>query len=195
MSQPPDPPAPYEEFYAVRVDRADLAAKPASRDVYLTDSGRFGPISRAAMYPSIETAEQAIAARQDRNRFSFTVEFCTRERKMEEFDEETGFLRGLMAIPYPYRRTAYNWARGRDVRAILLRDSEEVYERHRKYLLDYDIDITRPSDIVILRPKKRRLKINDDIQKYKDGPKAYFVSKAERPSGGGPVNSKDNNKD
>ena len=169
MSQPP---APFDEFFAIRVDRADSAAKPARRDVYLAESGAFGPISRAAMFPSIEAAEQAITAREDREQFSFSVEFCTRERKSEETDEETTFLRSLMAIPYPYRRTAYNWVRGRDVREILLRDSEEVYERHRKYLLDYDIDITRPSDIVIMRPKRRRLKINDDLEKYRDGPKA-----------------------
>ena len=188
MSQPPSP---FDEFYAVRVKRPENGAKLSSRDVYLTESGSFGPISRSAMFDSIESAEQAIALRTDRDQYDFSVEFCTRERKSDETDEETTFLRGLMAIPYPYRRTAYNWVRGRDVREILLRDSEEVYERHRQHLLDFDIDITQPSAIVIMRPKRRRLKVNDEIEKYKDGPKAYFVSRAERPSGGGPNRDKD----
>lgn len=177
-------PGHFDEFYAVRVQRLTPRAgdNPPSRDVYLAENDRFGPISRARSFASIEAAEAAIAAHPGHDRFRFSVEFCTRERRNEtENDETTDFLQRLMDIPYPYRRTAYNWVRGRDVRKILLRDSEEVYERHRRHLLDFDIDITRNSPVVILKPK-RELKINKYLKEDKNAPRRYFVSQAERPS-------------
>ena len=88
-----------------------------------------------------------------------------------------------MEIPYPYRRTAYNWMRGKDVITLLRSESDEVYERHHNFLLDYDIDISEASQVVLISAKKKlSSKVYHD-ELPDNAPRQFFASPEQRPSG------------
>jgi len=170
-----------EEFYVVQV-RPQAAAGP-SEAAFVADDGSLGSFRTARRFASLGEAEAHIAAREDRREHVFLVQMCTRERPTPETpDDGLGrMLRRLMEIPPPYRRTAYNWLRGRNVKALLTGQSQEVFERHRRLLLEHGIDISRPSAVVLMRPRRRR-PIPIDAGTGADGPRQYVAAPDQRPT-------------
>ena len=173
------------EFYVIRVKRkvsdAPQTARPA-REVFITTNNSFGAISKARAFDSIEDAETYLAQRRNHGQYDFQIQYCTLFTPPREDDPIKTITDELMQIPYPYRRTAYNWYRGRDVVALLQRESDEVFERHRKLLLDYGIDITSKSDVVLLGRSKRRKKSLSPPQPTGSSPRQYFAYPAQRPA-------------
>jgi hypothetical protein len=173
-----------EEFYVIRVKRKvsdpRKAVRPA-REVFITANDLFGAVSKARAFDTIEKAEAYLAQRNDRDRYDFQIQYCTLFKPPQEDDPIQTITDELMQIPYPYRRTAYNWYRGRDVEALLKRDSDEVYQRHRKLLLDYGIDITSKSDVVLLGRSRKRKKSLTQLQPAGSSPRQYFAYPAQRP--------------
>lgn len=174
--------APYDTFYAVRVERRAPDKGPTRRPIYLNTRDGFGSLRQARQFDTIESAEAHLRIRPDRDRYRFLVEFCTRERPRDTDDPTANFLQRLMDIPQPYRRSAYNWVRGRDVIELLQRQSQEVMERHRRFLLDYDIDIREKSPVVAMKPRRGRFNINTGGSPASAGPKQYCVPRSQRPS-------------
>lgn len=170
-----------EEYFVIRVEHRVTERQPdlATRDIFLDKQDRLVPLKQARQFVTAEEAERHIQQLPAQDHYQFIIQFCSRERKSENPDEFAKFIDRIMEIPYPYRRTAYNWLRGRDVKALLLRESEEVYQRHRKVLLDHDIDITRKSDIILLKPKRKKFKI--DARQPDGAPRQYFAYPDQKP--------------
>lgn len=173
-----------KEFYVIRVKRkvSDTSqAMTTVREVYINANNSFGAVSKARSFDSIEDAEAYLAQRHDHDRYDFQIQYCSLFTPPQEDDPIQTITDELMQIPYPYRRTAYNWYRGRNVVALLRRESEEVYQRHRKLLLDYGIDIATNSDVVLLgRTRKRKRSLNP-VQSAGSSPRQYFAYPAQRP--------------
>ena len=177
-------PAEIEEFYVIRVKRKATDAHKAmtpERDVFISRSDSFGAVSKAKGFDNIEAAEAYLLQREDRDRYLFQIQYCTLVKPPQEDDPIKTITDTLMQIPYPYRRTAYNWYRGRDVEMLLKRESDEVYQRHQKLLLDYDIDITTKSDVILLGPSRKRKKSTLQPQAYSTSPRQYFAYPDQRP--------------
>jgi hypothetical protein len=179
-----------QEYYVVRVEGLAGGADPdrgRGRERFVEPQGGFGPISRAKRFRTAEAAERYIAERSDSQSYRFVVQLCARIRRGSHDDPLSQLVDRMMEIPQPYRRSAYNWLRGRDVRALLLRESEEVYERHRKVLLDHDIDISRPSRVVLMKRRRRGpIPINRGTPMGEDGPTQLIPNASQRVRGGEP---------
>ena len=177
-------PARIDEYYVIRVRRkvSDIHKRVTpEREVFVNSRDSFGAVNKARAFASIDAAEAYLAQRKDHDRYEFQIQYCTLFKPPQEDDPIKTITDELMQIPYPYRRTAYNWYRGRDVKALLLRESEEVYQRHQKILLDYGIDIRSNSDVILLgRPRKRK-KIFKQSQLTANSPRQYFAYPAQRP--------------
>lgn len=170
------------EYYVIRVERHLTAEQPelARRDIFVGQQANLTSIKHARQFDSIEHAEDYINSIGAQDRYQFIIQFCTRHKQSEADDPLTNLLQAMMDIPYPYRRTAYNWVRGKDVKQILLRDSQEVYERHCKVLLEHDIDITKKSDLILFKPKRQgKIRINNPDSVT--APRQYFAYPAQRP--------------
>lgn len=177
-------PAEIEEFYVIRVKRKATDAHKAmtpERDVFISRSDSFGAVNKAKGFDSIEAAEAYLSQRKDRDRYQFQIQYCTLVKPPQEDDPIKTIADELMQIPYPYRRTAYNWYRGRDVEMLLKRESHEVYQRHQKMLLDYGIDITTKSDVILLGPSRKRKKSTIRPQTGSTSPRQYFAYPDQRP--------------
>lgn len=171
-----------EEFFVIRIERQLSEHQPrlAKRDIFLGEGNQLVPIKQARHFTSAEDAAQHIEQLDDNSeRFRYIIQFCSHRPPNESPDEIESLINRIMEIPYPYRRTAYNWLRGRDVQALLRRESEEVCERHRKVLLDHDIDITRKSDIILMKPKRRKFNINTGDSDT--APRQYFAYPGQKP--------------
>ena len=177
-------PAEIEEFYVIRVKHKATDAHKAmtpERDVFISRSDSFSAVNKAKGFDNIEEAEAYLLQREDRDRYQFQIQYCTLVKPPQEGDPIKTIADELMQIPYPYRRTAYNWYRGRDVEMLLKQESHEVYQRHQKMLLDYGIDITTKSDVVLLGPSRKRKKSTIQPQAYSTSPRQYFAYPDQRP--------------
>jgi len=177
-------PTEIEEFYVTHVKRKAADANKAitsERDMFISRSDSFGAVNKARAFDSIEAAEAYLLQREDRDRYQFQIQYCTLFKPPQEDDPINTITDELMQIPYPYRRTAYNWYRGRDVEMLLKRESDEVYQRHQKLLLDYGIDITTKSDVILLGPTRKRKKSVIPPQATTTSPRQYFAYPDQRP--------------
>jgi hypothetical protein len=177
-------PGEIEEFYVIRVKRKATDAHKAmtpERDVFISRSDSFGAVNKAKGFDNIEAAEAYLLQREDRDRYLFQIQYCTLFKPPQEDDPIKTITDALMQIPYPYRRTAYNWYRGRDVEMLLKRESHEVYQRHQKLLLDYGIDISIKSDVILLGPNRKRKKSAVQPKVTTTSPRQYFAYPDQRP--------------
>jgi hypothetical protein len=173
-----------DEFYVIRVRRkvSDIHKRIApEREVFVNNQGSFSAVNKARAFASIDAAEAHLSQRNDHDRYEFQIQYCTLFIRPQEDDPIKTITDELMQIPYPYRRTAYNWYRGRDVKALLRRESEEVYQRHQKLLLDYGIDITCKSDVVLLGRPRGRKKSFKQPPTAANPPRQYFAYPTQRP--------------
>lgn len=171
-----------EEFYILRAESRDRVPRGDDRAAggFVNPGGALGPLTSALRFDTLEQAER-YTAEHDTGSYRWLIQLCSRESR------ETGASEGLhrlieriMEIPQPYRRSAYNWLRGKDVPALLRREGEEVYRRHRNLLTQHDIDITRPSEVVLMRPKRGRRPINTGEAALGVGPRQYVALPAQR---------------
>jgi hypothetical protein len=177
----------YDSFYVIRITDPiprHLIKTAENTGVYLTAKRRLGSLRKALTFSQLEHAEQVLANWPGRSRYQTQIQFCTREHAPESTDATRALVDRLMQIPHPYRRTAYNWARGLDVRSLLLRESPETFDRHRRFLLDYDIDITRSASVVLLRPRRKKIRLDNVPPVTENDPRQYFVPSKARPGGG-----------
>ena len=177
-------PGEIEEFYVIRVKRKATDVHKAlspERDVFISHSDSFGAANKAKAFDSIEAAEAYLLRREDLDRYQFQIQYCTLFKPPQEDDPIKTITDALMQIPYPYRRTAYNWYRGRDVEMLLKRESDEVYQRHQKMLLEFGIDITIKSDVILLGPTRKRKKTAVQPQVTTTSPRQYFAYPDQRP--------------
>ena len=173
---------PIEEFYIIHAELSGQMPPGAGRQSgFLSKDGIPGSFSAALQFPTMEDAERYLAG-LSLAQYRFLIQRCSRETLTP--GEDNGLhqlIEQLMEIPLPYRRTAYNWLRGKNVETILRPQGNDIYERHRAVLADYDIDITRPSAVVLLRPKRKPIAINTG--RVGAGPRQYFSLPSQRPSG------------
>jgi hypothetical protein len=173
-----------DEYYVIRVSRKVSDARKThspEREVFVSNSGSLGAVSKAKAFYSIEEAEAYLAQRKDTDHYTFQIQYCTLFKPPQEDDHVKTITDQLMQIPYPYRRTAYNWYRGRDVEVLLKRESDEVYQRHRKLLLDYGINIKNKSDVILLGRKRKRKIPFQQTKTTTNAPRQYFAYPAQRP--------------
>lgn len=163
-----------EEYFVIQIPGVE-----GERDRYVGPDDQGTALTGAQRFPSVEAAERYMEDKRGSVEGNWRIQLCTREAPADS--KGNTFAARLMEIPYPYRRTAYNWLRGRDVRALLLREGESVYRRHRKILRDHDVDIDRPSTVVMLKPKRPRRAINTG-QSRNAGPRQFFCAPGERPT-------------
>jgi hypothetical protein len=170
-----------DEYYVLRVVGA-CGSVAASREVYVGRGRSLGPLSRARRFRTADDASAHAVGEEHLRQLELVVQFCTRRRRRSQSTPLGELIDRVSAIPQPYRRTAYKWLCGRDVQALLSRESPEVYERHRRVLLGHDIDISRRSTVVLLRPRRRKITLNTGTPPPGGGPLRYFVPRSERPS-------------
>lgn len=174
-----------EEYYVIRIERkepnsADNA--PVGHDIFITESNKLGHISKAKRFASINEAEAFVLEHPVPNQYAHHIQLCITENRQQQDSQQSQITARLMEIPYPYRRTAYNWMRGKDVIGLLRSESDEVYERHHGFLLDYGIDISEPSAVVLLSSKKKINQKSHYDQLPDNAPKQFFASPNQRPS-------------
>lgn len=177
----------YDAFYVVRIIRpipANLTKTDARGGVYLTDKARLGSLARARVFAQLEDAEAAVAHWAGRSRYEVQIQFCTREHPVNTPADsgQRALIDEIMQIPQPYRRTAYNWLRGLDVETLLLRDSRATYERHRRFLLDYDLDIGAKPRVQLITPKRKKIRLDNVPAASKNDPRHYFMPSQARPA-------------
>jgi hypothetical protein len=175
-----------DEYYAIRIVRNEQRpehGRHEGHDIFVTESGKLGHLTKAKRFPSIEETEDYIRQHPVPEGYQHHIQLCTTENRDREATEQSRITAQLMEIPYPYRRTAYNWMRGKDVVGLLRSESDEVYERHHRFLLDYDIDISKPSPVVLISAKKKvSRKVHYD-ELPENAPRQFFASPSQRPSG------------
>lgn len=172
-----------EEFYVIRVAHVNPEIhKP--QEAFVGADDKLLRANRALRFASVEEAEAFLSTHEQNPAYEYTIQFCMVEGREVLDTPLQKMVAQIMEIPPPYRRTAYNWIRGKDVRAILMRESAEVYERHRHTLLEYAIDITRPSEVILFR-RPGRHDINELFREQKgdqgETPRQYFAYPDQRP--------------
>lgn len=173
-----------DEYYIVRAESPDRPPSGDDRAAtgFVTADGALGPFPSALRFDSLDSAERYVAARPP-SPYRFLIQLCSREDHGPYNDDALHqLLERVMKIPPRYRRTAYNWLRGKNVEALLRRQGDEVYTRHRKVLANHDIDITRPSAVVLMRRKRDRIPINTGSDAGPGGPRQYVAPPSQRPS-------------
>lgn len=171
-----------DEFYIIHTEipTGGRRTAPASRTGFVSEDGLLSPFAAALRFPSLEQAERYLSRHGD-PRYRFLIQRCSREAGTPARDDALHRLsQRVMEVPPPYRRTAYNWLRGKDIETILRRQGEGVYERHVAALADHDFDITRPSAVILMRPKRKRIAINTGGRS--DGPRQFVALPSQRPS-------------
>ncbi len=171
-----------DEFYILRAESRGQMPRGDDRAAggFVNPGGVLGPLTSALRFDTLEQAER-YAAGHDTGNYRWLIQLCSRESRETATDDGLHrLIERIMDIPQPYRRSAYNWLRGKDVPTLLRRQGEEVYRRHRKVLAQHDIDITRPSEIVLMRPKRGRLVINTGNAAIANGPRQYVALPAQR---------------
>lgn len=170
-----------DEYFVIRIERQLSEEQPrlAKRDIFLGDENQLVKISQARRYTTADEAAEYIQQLDTSEQYQYIIQFCSSMQPNGDPTEIEILINRIMDIPYPYRRTAYNWIRGRDVLALLRRESEEVCERHRRVLLDHDIDITVKSDVILMKPKRGKLNINTGDNA--SAPRQYFAYPDQKP--------------
>lgn len=109
QSIPASPSAP-----CIRIERRITERQPdlAKRDIFLGKQDRPVPVKQARRFDTFEEAERHIHQLPDQDHYQFVIQFCSWKKQNENSDEFSQFINRIMEIPYPYRRTAYNWLRG-----------------------------------------------------------------------------------
>ena len=170
-----------DEFYIIRADLPNPSPDgDAARSGFVGADGLLESFHQARKFASVDQAEACIAD-LDAPGYRFLIQLCSREvRDPDPAGALERLLARVMEIAPPYRRTAYNWLRGKDVESLLRRQGEEVHQRHVAVLADHGLDITRPSPVVLMRPRPRRRPINTGAERQ--GPRQYLAPSAQRPS-------------
>lgn len=145
-----------DEYYVIRLTRKSRqrpSLEAAEHDIYVNSEGKPGRIDQALTFSSIDACEHYLQQQPASAQMFYHIQLCSSlHRDSAEYSQLTA---RLMEIPYPYRRSAYNWYRGKDVERLLRSEADEVYDRHRKLLLQYDIDIALPSAVVLFSTRKK----------------------------------------
>lgn len=170
-----------DEYFVIRVERQISVEQPrlAKRDIFIGEENLLVQVSQARRFSTAEEAAEYIQRLDASERYRYIIQFCSSIKPNDDPTEVESLINRIMDIPYPYRRTAYNWIRGRDVLALLRKESDEVCERHRRVLLDHDIDITRKSDVILMKPKRGKLNINTGGDT--NAPRQYFAYPNQKP--------------
>ncbi|TDY00927.1 hypothetical protein [Thiohalophilus thiocyanatoxydans] len=178
---PNQPDSRIDEYFVIRIERQISAeqSRLAKRDIFLGADNQLVPIKAALRFEDADLAARHIEQLDEQGPYQYIIQFCSEKDRNASPDELETLINEIMEIPYPYRRTAYNWLRGRDVQALLRRESEEVCERHRRVLLEHDIDITRKSDIILMKPKRGKFNINTG--QSDNAPRQYFAYPGQKP--------------
>lgn len=173
-----------DEFYVIRVRPAGEHfgnGSPKWTGTFVSSQGTLSPFAKARQFSTLEEADAYIDEQNDNDRWRFSVQFCTRGRTAQQPAKLQGIIGEIMKIPHPYRRTAYNWICGRDVKARLMSQSIEVFERHRRMLLQHGIDIEQRSTVVLMKRPRRRIRINAGTSAGGSMPRQYFIPRSQRP--------------
>lgn len=173
-----------DEYYILRAERSGRmpAGDDRAPDGFVNEDGNLGPLRSARRFQTLESAERYIAD-HNTGRHRWLIQLCSRERgPSDDGDALHQLIEEIMQIPPPYRRTAYNWLRGKDVETLLRSQGDDVYDRHREALANHGIDITHPSDVVLMRPKRARIAINTGIESGRSRPRQYVAMPSQRPS-------------
>ncbi|MDZ7662095.1 hypothetical protein [Thiohalophilus sp.] len=179
----------FDEYFVIRIERQLSAeqSRLARCDIFVGPDNQLVPIKEALRFEDADRAARHIGQLDEQDRYQYIIQFCSQKDRNASPSELETLINEIMEIPYPYRRTAYNWLRGRDVQALLRRESDEVCERHRRVLLEHDIDITRKSDVILMKPKRGKFNINTG-QQSDTAPRQYFAYPGQKPL---PVSSDD----
>lgn len=167
------------EYYVIRLLNGTHHAE-HSQPLYLNPTGNPDCFNHARRFNSIEEAESYLESHLD-GRGETLIQRCTPLPRHNP-DQAGPIYKRLMDIDQPYRRTAYNWLRGKAVKPLLMQQGEDVYRRHRQFLLDYNIDIEKPSDLVLLKPRKGKIRINTG--EYSDNEPRQFIAYPDQRPGG-----------
>ncbi|MBD3671476.1 MAG: hypothetical protein HUJ29_11965 [Gammaproteobacteria bacterium] len=174
-----------DEYYAIRISRKDPRSGSElheQHDIFITGDKRLGHLSKAMRFTELGEAEAYLDAHPLPDSYEPHIQFCTTENREQTDSEQSRVTEQLMEIPYPYRRTAYNWMRGKDVIGLLKGESDEVYERHHRFLLDYDIDISEPSAVIMLSSKKKQSRKSHHDSLPDNAPRQFFAQPGQRPA-------------
>lgn len=106
----------------------------------------------ACQFSSVDEAKRALA-RLPKKGFLYEIEAIT--QNIGPISPVPEFVVDLMEkVPFPYFFVAYEWYCGGDVKSWLLTyRSKSTYYRYRNKLIEYDIDISRPSQVVLIGEK------------------------------------------
>lgn len=116
---------------------------------YLGEKKGFASIQGARQFSSLISAHRTIS-RLDKGSGLYEVESITDKiGPLYPLPEEITDL--ILQIPSPYMYAAMAWFEGEDVGAGLKINAPRTYYRYRKKLLEFGIDIAKPSTVVVLR--------------------------------------------
>ena len=172
-----------DEYYVIRITGKKVSAiipVLSAPEIFIGDKNKPVPIDQAQKFVSINDCEHYLQQQSDFSQKNVHIQLCTSLNP--DNSEHSQITALLMEIPYPYRRTAYNWFRGKDVETQLRSENDEVYHRHHKLLLQFDIDIAKPSTVLLLSARKK-----SSLKPYHDhlpdnAPKQFICTASLRPS-------------
>ncbi len=144
-SKKPEIPFYYDNSYwVIRV------YQPRQREArYLGERKEPVPLQDARQFSSPISAHRAIA-RLNKGNGLYEVESITEMvGPLYTWPEEITDL--IMQIPSPYMYAAMAWFEGDDVCGRLKTMAPRTYYRYRKRLLEFGIDISKPSTVIVLR--------------------------------------------
>lgn len=133
------------QFFVIRVHRKNVQG-----DWYIVPKKTtVQSIDDALQFSTADEATHSLA-RQSRNGLLFEVAAIT--QSIGPISPLPEFVVDLMEkIPFPYFFVAHDWYCGGDVKSWLLTyRSKSTFYRYRKRLMEYGIDITTPSQVVLL---------------------------------------------
>ena len=149
MIDKPAEPFYYENrYFVIRLYRRGQAS--ASIPEYIGERKSRG-VSRedAKQYSSADSAKRAVAQFKQSGMLFEIEEIVDRIGPITPFPD---FMNDLLErIPTPYSLVAMEWYFGGDVRHYLLTSrSKSSYYRYRSKLLEFGIDISKNSDVILL---------------------------------------------
>lgn len=132
-------------FFVIRAHRKDMAGNcyvgPKKKIVFSFDD--------ASQFATADEARRALA-RLPKSGLLCEIEAVT--VSIGPISPLPEFMADIMErVPLPYNLVAYEWHCGGDVRSWLLTyRSKSSFYRYRKKLMEYGIDISTPSQVVLL---------------------------------------------
>jgi len=146
MSSNSSQPFYYEnKYFVIRVRRKNVRG-----DWYVGPKKTVVPdIDVALQFSTADGASRSLA-KQPRNSLLFEIEAIT--QNIGPISPLPDFVADLIErIPFPYIFIAHEWYCGGDVKTWLLTyRSKSTFYRYRKKLMEYGIDISSPSRVVLL---------------------------------------------